>query len=673
MDYRSNKILNQLLDGINISIQSLSEEFQISERMVKKIIKDLNGELASHQIPEIQYNSKGHIERYVITEKSYKKIQQFITENDYYTYHLTTSERKTIMAMIMLNHQGYITAAALSEYLQISRNTVLNDMNELKEWFSNHKITLCSQVQKGYQVKGNESDIRKGILKLVQLNYDLGYKNEIVMEVFHHLLLRELQYEERMPIIYKILREEEEKQDLYFSDFSFTEVANELLIILDRVTIGKILPPNIVDEDIKNSSKYPFSSAIMRRLEEEYQIAIPEVEKNHYVQNLRKKSYIKSSTTNVDEIAIPIMIGETIHRICRHFNLSFYLDFSLYDVLVDHMRSIVYRSRAGEFLPNPFGNEMKERYPEIFFAVKENVKSLERYIGFSFLEDEISFLVMYFAAMLERNRQERMKDQKVAVALVGNMGRGVMNYICTELKKLDDIITIQKTCSAHEICNISEEEIDMIVSYAPLRSKGEIPFVRIDRPILGEEEIFKIRMTAVGILDRKVHEFENLKKDSRRFSASMKVEYTKDSLITEKMILLDIKAAGWEEAIRVCGQLLYREGAVTEEYIDAMIENVKINGTYIVIYPGLAIPHAEKERGAMKEAVSLVRLQKPVYFGSERNDPVSYVIGMSVLNSDRINQMIYNLIHMFSDDKFLSTMNRADTSEEMYQLIRDKI
>lgn len=673
MDYRSNKILNQLLDGINLSVQSLSQEFQISERMVKKVIKDLNGELASHGIPEIQYNSKGQIESYVVTEESYKKIQQFIIENDYYTYHLTTSERKTIIAMIMLNHQGYITAATLSEYLKISRNTVLNDMNELKEWFSNHKITLCSQVQKGYQVKGNELDIRKGILKLVQLNYDLGYKNETIMDVFHHLLLRELQYEERMPVIYEILREEEEKQDLYFSDFSFAEVANELLIILDRVIIGKILPKNIVNEDMKNSSKYPFSSAIMRRLEEKYQMDIPEVEKKHYVQNLRKKSYIKSSTTNVDEIAIPIMIGETIHRICRHFNLSFYLDFSLYDVLVDHMRSIVYRSRAGEFLPNPFGNEMKERYPEIFYVVKENVKSLEHFTGFSFREDEISFLVMYFAAMLERNRQERMKDQKVAVALVGSMGRGVMNYICTELEKLDDIITIRKTCSAHEICNISEEEIDLIVSYAPLRSKGMIPFVRIDRPILGEEEIFKIRMTAVEILDRKVREFQNPKKDSLGFVTSMKVEYTKDSLITEKMILLDRKAEGWEEAIRVCGQLLYHEGAVTGEYIDAMIENVKLNGTYIVIYPGLAIPHAEKERGAIKEAASLVRLQDPVYFGSERNDPVSYVIGMSVLNSDRINQMIYNLIHMFSDDKFLSAMNRADTSEEMYQLIRDKI
>ena len=217
MDCRSNKILNHLLEGKQIRISELSKEFQLSERMVKKIIKDLNEDLNQNNIPEIQYDSKGIIQNYFITDELYEKIRQFILKNDYYTYRLTASERKTITAMIMLNHEGYITAAMLSEYLQISRNTMLSDINELKEWFADNRITLYSQVQKGYIIEGNELDIRNGIMKLVQLNYEFGvYKDGNIIETFHHLLLRELQYEQRMPIIQEIVREEE-KSRIYIS------------------------------------------------------------------------------------------------------------------------------------------------------------------------------------------------------------------------------------------------------------------------------------------------------------------------------------------------------------------------------------------------------------------------------------------------------------------------
>lgn len=675
MDCRSNKILNHLLEGKQIRISELSKEFQLSERMVKKIIKDLNEDLNQNNIPEIQYDSKGIIQNYFISDELYEKIRQFILKNDYYTYRLTASERKTITAMIMLNHEGYITAAMLSEYLQISRNTMLSDINELKEWFADNRITLYSQVQKGYIIEGNELDIRNGIMKLVQLNYEFGvYKDGNIIETFHHLLLRELQYEQRMPIIQEIVREEEKKQDLYFSDFSFMEVSIELLIILNRIMIGKILPEDIVGDDIKNSSKYMFSCAIMNRLGEQFQIQIPEVEKKHYVRNLRRTSCIKSSTQNVEEIAIPVMIGEVIHHICRQFNISFYLDFAFYDVLVDHMKSIIYRSRVGEFLPNPFGNEMQERYPEIFTAVKKSVRPLEQYIGFSFKKDEISFLVMYFAAMIEKDHQERMRNQRAAVILVGNMGRGVMNYIRTELEKLDDIIRVEKTCSAHEIYSIPNDQIDMIISYAPLANrKYEIPIVQIDGPILSKDDIYKIRMTAMDILGQKSYGQMDENVEKHKFYEEMSIEHTGSSLVLPNAILLDADIHDWQEAIRISGELLYESGSVTKEYIEAMIENVKINGTYIVIYPGLAIPHAEKEKGALREAISFVRLKCPVAFGSEKNDPVSYVIGMSILNSDSINQVIFNLIQMFSNEGFKEQLDVAESTEEMYQLIKDKI
>lgn len=671
MDYRGNKILRYILEGKRCYISELSNEFKISERVVRRMIRDLNQELKRQKIPEIEVTSDGEMRACEITDDLYEKVRRFIVENDYYSYHLTATERKTIAAMLLLNHDGYLTAAGMSQYLKVSRNTMLNDLGELKEWFSNQHITFVSKVQKGYRTIGEESEIRNGMMKLVILNCEfVEYREGNILDVFHHLLLRELQYEQRMCVISEAVRQEEKKQALFFSDLSFMEVVVELLIIINRISSGNILLEDAVDEDLIFSSKYSFSCAIMERLEEQFQIEIPQAEKRSYVQNLRRKSYIKSSTKNLDEIAIPVMIGETIHRICRRLNVSFYLDFTLYDVLVDHMRSIIYRSRAGEFLPNPFGTEMRERYPEAVTVVRECVEPLERYIGFPFREDEIMFLVMYFAAMMERDVQERMKNQKVTAALVGDLGRGVMNYIQTELEELGDVLSVQNIYSAHEMMEALQEEVDMIITYVSLQGREwTIPIVKIENPVLDRETLYKIRMIATELLEQKSRNVQKVGKVRGRTV----LETTENSLLTPDQILLDVKAENWKEAILAAGDLLYQSGAVTSSYGQAMVENVEQNGTYIVIYKGLAIPHAEKEKGAIREAISLVRLEQPVCFGSEENDPVSYVIGMSILKSNSMNQIIYNLIHVFSDSEYCERFDHAGTPEEMYALLKDKI
>ena len=466
MDYRSSRIITSVMKKQRTDISYLAKQFHVSERMVRKLVRELNGELTETGLPPLGISAEGVIDFQEKTESLHQKLKNFLCDVDFYIYRLNASERKTICAMILMNSEGYVTAAELSERLEISRNTAIADLNELKDWFSSNQMELTSQVQKGYKVKGEEGDIRNGILKLIELNPDYSnYENGEVWDVFNHLLLRELEYENRVPVIQKIISEEEGRHDFYFSDFSFMETVFEVLILVKRLSKGKMLSD--IRDSIKKSSKYPFSEGILNRIGEAFSIEIPESEKKNFVQCLRRKSYLKSSTTNVDEIAIPVIIGEAIYHISESFNISFYLDFGLYDVLVDHMKSADYRARSGECLKNPFGNEIEKKYPEIFRVVEECVKPLERYIGKKFQKDEISFLAMYFASMVEKQKMEQAKDQKVPVMLVGAMGRGTMKLFETEMEYFDDILEIAEVRSSHENAQISQKDIRMIISMAP--------------------------------------------------------------------------------------------------------------------------------------------------------------------------------------------------------------
>lgn len=671
MDKRSNQILNQLLAGGRLQLAEISEKYQISERIVRKKIRELNDELNESGLPSVSINGEGILRFEVREEGLLEQIQTFIMNNDFYTYHLSKNERKAILAMLLLNQEKYVTAAWISEYISTSRNTVISDLNDLKDWFLKHNMKLVSQVQKGYIVEASEGDIRSGMLKLLELNLDEEkYGAMGAFHVFGHLLLKEIQYQGRYETIQKVLREEELRHDCFLSDFSFSVAVYELLILAERVKKGKTLEQERQPdwENASLSSKYPLSRAVLDRLAEEFSLDIPAAEAENFVFCLRRKSYLKSGTNNVDQLVIPVLIGEVIYRIISRFRINFYLDFALYDLLVDHMKSSVYRMSSGEVLENPFRGEIEKGYPEVFCTVEECLKPLEDYLGVKVPRDEVSFLVMYFASMLERDKLERMRERKVPAVLVCAMGRGTVQLMLAKLKQLEDVLEITDVRSSHELKDMGNINDQLVISTVAFPD-GEIKNILMVSPLLEQEDIYRIRRKATKLRENwsggqtaETGKFLKKQKKAERNSLG--------AMLSADRIALKQEAQSWEEGVRAAGRLLYESGAVTYEYIEAMVENIKVNGSYVVIYSGIAAPHAEQEKGAVREAASLVSLKKPVVFGNSENDPVSYIIGLSILNSNSINCAIYNLVRLFSQEEAKSRIEAQQSPEELLETIR---
>lgn len=671
MDKRSNQILNQLLAGGKLDLREVSEKYQISERIVRKKIRELNDELSENGLPSVDISAEGILRFESRGEGLLEQIQKFIMENDFYTYHLSKNERKTILAMLLLNKEKYVTAAWISEYISTSRNTVISDLNDLKDWFSKNNMKLISQVQKGYVVNASERDIRSGMLKLLELNLDEEkYGAMGAFHAFGHLLLKEIQYQGRYETIQKVLKEEELRHDCFLSDFSFSVAVYELLILIERVKKGKTLDGERRPDwgNAAQSSKYPLSRAVLDRLGEEFSLDIPEAEAENFVFCLRRKSYLKSGTNNVDQLVIPVLIGEIIYRIISRFQINFYLDFALYDLLVDHMKSSIYRMASGEVLENPFRKEIEKGYPEVFCTVEECLKPLEDYLRVKVPRDEVSFLVMYFASMLERDKLERMREQKVPAVLVCAMGRGTVQLMLAKLKQLEDVIEITDVRSSHELKDKGQINDQLVISTVSFPEE-EIPNMLMVSPMLEQEDIYNIRRKATKL--RETWSGTQTSESDRSFKAEEKAERNSlGAMLSADRIALKQEAANWEEGVREAGRLLYESGAVTYEYIEAMVENIKINGSYVVIYSGIAAPHAEQEKGAVREAASLVSLKEPVVFGNSENDPVSYIVGLSILNSNSINCAIYNLVRLFSQEEAKKQIEAQESPEDMLVTVR---
>lgn len=102
-----------------------------------------------------------------------------------------------------------------------------------------------------------------------------------------------------------------------------------------------------------------------------------------------------------------------------------------------------------------------------------------------------------------------------------------------------------------------------------------------------------------------------------------------EKLITPDQIELGVNASSWQSAIKAGGVILENAGIADQRYTEAMIASVEEHGPYIVIAPGFALAHARPDDSVKETGLSLIRLNQPVKFGHESNDPVSLVLSLA--------------------------------------------
>ena len=142
-----------------------------------------------------------------------------------------------------------------------------------------------------------------------------------------------------------------------------------------------------------------------------------------------------------------------------------------------------------------------------------------------------------------------------------------------------------------------------------------------------------------------------------------------ENLFTEETVALGVVAKDWEEAVRCCGKLMCAVGYTEPRYEEAMVDTVKKLGSYIVIAPGLAMPHARPECGAKQLGMSLVHLAKPVRFGSEEYDPVDILISLCAESSESHLAALAELMQLMEDEEFLAGIRHGWDKEQVLSYI----
>jgi ascorbate PTS system EIIA or EIIAB component len=143
--------------------------------------------------------------------------------------------------------------------------------------------------------------------------------------------------------------------------------------------------------------------------------------------------------------------------------------------------------------------------------------------------------------------------------------------------------------------------------------------------------------------------------------------------IDERAVAVGAEAGSWQDAVELCGGLLVESGVAEERYVPAMVRTVEELGPYVVIAPGVAIPHARPEDGAIKPGISVVILREPVEFGSEENDPVDLLFGFATTGSDAHVELIRALSEFIGEQENLEKLRQARTEGDALAVLTSGI
>ena len=139
--------------------------------------------------------------------------------------------------------------------------------------------------------------------------------------------------------------------------------------------------------------------------------------------------------------------------------------------------------------------------------------------------------------------------------------------------------------------------------------------------------------------------------------------------LEESLVELDVEVTSSNEAIEAAGALLVNEKAVDQTYVEAMLQSYQKNGPYFVLAPKIALPHARPEDGVKEASVSLVRLKKPIEFGSKLNDPVQFVFALGASSSDEHLQILKKLTILLNNPSNLEQLEKATSYQDIKKII----
>jgi len=684
MNKRSLYILNTLVaSNEDVSVDSLAEYFEVSERTIYNDINEI--ELYLGEIDDVDLRQKG--KNYYITipdNEIYNLILEKIEEKSSELKEIDPLKRVDYQIFLMLINNQEITIKELADILKLSSSTIKSDRLKVIDKLSKFNLELETIKFKGSKILGTEENIRDLLIRLVLSDFKIEKFNDI-----DNIYLRNIDMK-KMECANELIKFVSETLNINYVDKYLLYIRVSLLISFMRIDNNHTIENKPQITDMTFSKEYEIVNQYLTGKFPDYVTREKIINEMTYLSSKFKKSSYYSNELNLysdNWIYYQFLIRELIEDISNELSINLTMDNDLYTGLYQHLRPAVYRLKNKINFENPLRNEVMEKYPKLYIKIRKHLQDFEKIFKIKFNSDEITYVVLLFASSIE-DRLDKFQI-KPTIAVICQEGISTAAILKSKLNKNFDM-TIVGTYSKNYFLKIqSTLNVDFVVSTVDL-FESQINYVKVT-PLINNEDKKKLRkylddkQTSVDIrsfikeiepyisikgysgLSNKLNLLLNSRTETKNIIGG---KILLNDVISNDLIKVNTKVNDAKEAVITSGKLLLNKNLIEEKYIDGMLNNLKENGPYFVIAPGIAMPHARPEDGANDIGISITTLEHPVEFGHPKNDPVKIVIGLCAVDHQSHLTALAELIDILSDKKSVQKIEDANTSEEILKIVR---
>lgn len=691
MNKRDSDILNDIISrGGDGGISFFAQKYHVSERTIRNDLKVINEILRVNQLPPLAIRSNGAVVYY--GEK--RPILNLIKGNDFYAYKLSRAERQIAFSLILLLSDSFVTLTGVAEKLFVSRTTLINDFDSVKQLLRSRNLEVESHPNKGIRLLGSERERRHCIIDIILTKLGLSGTEPEQYGPFYNMILSLIDRNEHdKKMIEQIIKAVEKKNGLRFTDTAFVTLVYCLIVSVGRMRTG-----NFAEEEGESpeDANYPLAKDLFAYTADYFHLPLQKSEIRFLSEILTDLSPARRGGAGGNSVEIQVIATKFIRSISNDLHTDLTSDFTFYESLEKHLQATLL-NRFASLPQNSVTDLMTRNYPDVMRITKKEAVILEDYVHHKISENEISYLAMHVCAAIERKHGNRKKTR---IAVVCGGGVGTSELLIERLKKRFNF-DIAAVVAAHNADTLKDANADLIISTIPLKNCGT-DFLQVS-PFLDDGDYLKIcryldsvhpskkddlsanRFTSEGLM-KKLQPIVSELVPQEAVTAAVLAQIRKAAaeyfgeiaergtvllgqLLTPDKIRLDAECSCREDAIQQSAEILLEQGYITPPYIEAIFRNMRENGPYFVLSQGFAVPHAGLGNGSEKMGMSLLRLKSPVPFGSEEFDPVEFVCCLSAVDSDSHLKAFFNLVNLLRMDEFKNRLRTASMPEEAADII----
>lgn len=643
------------------SIQSIQDQLDISRRTVYYIVNKINDVFYDLRMEPIN-NKRG--QGYYLTSDQ-KKVVDSILHSDGTLQNLSPDERVHYLICWMMYPKANIHIENIMELFDISRNSVFNDLKDLKSEIEKYDVSLYFDIKNGYMINGQVFSKRALLL----------YYLKILLKKIHYKSIEFLDVSE-VETFYSRLQQISLKMHNEYDDYNLLAIACLLNIV------------HYVDE------KFDFSILELRDLEKTEELHM--IDKYFQDLNVHERLYLTihllgskaGSVIRLDDSQRDIQLFELALHLVDLFERQTSCDISEKNELVNslymHFKLSMYYYQLSIQISNTLLEDVKENYGNLYQMIKNLCESMDDEFPFILTDSEISYITMHFGGHLKQVQGKFYA--LIRVLIVCPSGISTSTLLKREVEDLYANVTVIAATAAENIAQY-KENIDFIVSTIDLDT--DIPWIKVNAILTKDDKSKIASMMSLNMQTYKLNkdnfsglfsiiqkyvdpiQMKNLKRDVYDYfrEGNLIVDVVKekqlrlkDIMYRDHLIRID-KDIMWDEAIRLASVPLLKTNIITENYINEMIGLVRDYGPYIVIKNRIAIAHAKTEAGANALGTALLINKKNIQFEDDLN--IHYLFVISSSNPKEHLQILKDISMLASDDIDLNALLDKNVDEIM--------